>query len=89
MEYQYPMDIEWTTEEKIAVISFFQAIEKAYEKGVAKQELLNAYKRFKEVVPSKSEEKTYCAAFEKGSGYSSYRTVKKAKEAEETAIIRM
>ena len=32
MEYQYPMDVDWTTEEKIAVISFFQAVEKAYEK---------------------------------------------------------
>ncbi|MGX9292979.1 UPF0223 family protein [Bacillus sp. A015] len=89
MEYQYPMDVDWTTEEKIAVISFFQAVEKAYEKGIAKQELLNGYKRFKEVVPSKAEEKTHSAAFEKGSGYSPYRTVKSAREAEETAIIRM
>ncbi|WP_339209420.1 UPF0223 family protein [Bacillus sp. FSL R5-0432] len=89
MEYQYPMDVDWTTEEKIAVISFFQVVEKAYEKGIAKQELLDAYKRFKEVVPSKAEEKTHCAAFEKGSGYSPYHAVKTAREAEETAIIRM
>ncbi|MGG5833058.1 UPF0223 family protein, partial [Bacillus pumilus] len=65
-------DVDWTTEEKIAVISFFQAVEKAYEKGIAKQELLNTYKRFKEIVPSKAEEKTHCAAFEKESGYSPY-----------------
>ena len=89
MEYQYPMDVDWTTEEKIAVISFFQAVEKAYEKGIAKQELLDAYKRLKEVVPSKAEEKTHCAAFEKGSGYSPYHAVKTAREAEATAIIRM
>ncbi|CUB20040.1 hypothetical protein BN2127_JRS3_02138 [Bacillus safensis] len=89
MEYQYPMDVDWTTEEKIAVISFFQAVEKAYEKGIAKQELLDGYKRFKEVVPSKAEEKTHCAAFEKGSGYSPYRAVKTAREAEETAVICM
>ncbi|WP_144494258.1 UPF0223 family protein [Bacillus pumilus] len=89
MEYQYPMDVDWTTEEKIAVISFFQAVEKAYEKGIAKQELLDTYKRFKEIVPSKAEEKTHCAAFEKESGYSSYRTVKTAREAEESAMIRM
>ncbi|MEN2454482.1 UPF0223 family protein, partial [Bacillus sp. JR_15] len=80
---------DWTTEEKIAVISFFQAVEKAYEKGIAKQELLDTYKRFKEIVPSKAEEKTHCAAFEKESGYSPYRTVKTAREAEESAIIRM
>ncbi|MES9766320.1 UPF0223 family protein [Bacillus altitudinis] len=89
MEYQYPMDVDWTTEEKMAVISFFQAVETAYETGIAKQALLEAYKRFKEVVPSKAEEKTHCAAFEKGSGYSPYRTVKSAREAEETAMIRM
>ncbi|GLF90371.1 UPF0223 protein YktA [Bacillus safensis] len=89
MEYQYPMDVDWTTEEKIAVISFFQAVEKAYEKGIAKQELLNSYKGFKEVVPSKAEEKTHCAAFEKESGYSPYHAVKTAREAEETAMIRM
>ncbi|WLP61046.1 UPF0223 family protein [Bacillus pumilus] len=89
MEYQYPMDVDWTTEEKISVISFFQAVEKAYEKGIAKQELLNTYKRFKEIVPSKAEEKTHCAAFEKESGYSPYRTVKTAREAEESAMIRM
>ncbi|MGE1144220.1 UPF0223 family protein [Bacillus sp. FSL K6-2841] len=89
MEYQYPMDVDWTTEEKIAVISFFQAVEKAYEKGIAKQELLNTYKRFKEIVPSKAEEKTHCAAFEKESGYSPYRAVKTAREAEESAMIRM
>lgn len=70
MEYQYPMDVDWTTEEKIAVISFFQAVEKAYEKGIAKQELLDTYKRFKEIVPSKAEEKTHCAAFEKESVFS-------------------
>ncbi|WP_282061197.1 UPF0223 family protein [Bacillus pumilus] len=89
MEYQYPMDVDWTTEEKIAVISFFQAVEKAYEKGIAKQELLDTYIRFKEIVPSKAEEKTHCAAFEKESGYSPYRTVKTAREAAESAIIRM
>lgn len=89
MEYQYPMDVDWTTEEKIAVISFFQAVEKAYEKGIPKQELFDTYKRFKEIVPSKAEEKTHCAAFEKESGYSPYRTVKTAREAEESTIIRM
>ncbi|MGE6631242.1 UPF0223 family protein [Bacillus sp. NPDC077027] len=89
MEYQYPMDVEWTTEEKLAVIAFFQAVEKAYEKGISAKELLNAYQHFKKVVPAKSEEKTHCAAFEKGSGYSAYRTVKTAREAEETALIRM
>ena len=88
MEYQYPMDVDWTTEEKMAVISFFQAVEKAYETGIAKQALLEAYKRFKEVVPSKAEEKTHCAAFEKEVGIPLSHS-KSAREAEETAMIRM
>jgi len=42
---------------------------------------MKAYRRFKEIVPSKAEEKTLCGEFEEISGYSSYRTIKKAKEA--------
>ncbi|GHI01387.1 UPF0223 family protein [Neobacillus kokaensis] len=81
MEYQYPIDYNWSTDEIIDVVKFFEAIEKAYESGIERDELLNAYRRFKEIVPSKSEEKTICGEFEEISGYSSYRTIKKAKEA--------
>jgi uncharacterized protein YktA (UPF0223 family) len=41
---------------------------------------MNSYRRFKEIVPSKAEEKTICGEFEEISGYSAYRTIKKAKE---------
>ncbi|MEH7120420.1 UPF0223 family protein [Neobacillus vireti] len=81
MEYQYPMDYSWSTEEIVDVIKFFEAIERAYEKGIERDEVMNAYRRFKEIVPSKAEEKTLCGEFEEISGYSSYRTIKKAKEA--------
>ena len=81
MEYQYPIDYSWSTEEIVDVIKFFEAIEKAYEKGIERDEVMNAYRRFKEIVPSKAEEKTLCGEFEEQSGYSSYRTIKKAKEA--------
>ncbi|WP_066395508.1 UPF0223 family protein [Neobacillus mesonae] len=81
MEYQYPIDYSWTTEEIIDVVKFFEAIEKAYETGIERDGLLQAYRRFKEIVPSKAEEKTVCGEFEEISGYSSYRTIKKAKEA--------
>ncbi len=33
MEYQYPMNEDWTTEEAVDVIAFFQQVELAYEKG--------------------------------------------------------
>jgi uncharacterized protein YktA (UPF0223 family) len=81
MEYQYPIDYNWSTEEIVDVIKFFEAIEKAYEKGIERDEVMNIYRRFKEIVPSIAEEKKICGEFEEVSGYSSYRTIKKAKEA--------
>jgi uncharacterized protein YktA (UPF0223 family) len=80
MEYQYPIDYSWSTQEVVDVIQFFEAIEKANETGIERDELLNSYRRFKEIVPSKAEEKTICGEFEEISGYSAYRTIKKAKE---------
>lgn len=42
MEYQYPMNEDWTTEEAVDVIAFFQQVELAYEKGADREELLKA-----------------------------------------------
>lgn len=84
--YQYPIDETWSTEEIIDVVNFFSLVEQAYEKQVKRQEILGLYNRFKQIVPSKSEEKKLFAAFEEASGYSSYRTVKMAKESKEIMI---
>jgi uncharacterized protein YktA (UPF0223 family) len=81
LEYQYPIDYHWTTDEIVDVIKFYEAIERAYEKGIERDELMTIYRRFKEIVPSKAEEKTLCGEFEDMSGYSSYRAIKKAKDA--------
>lgn len=89
VEYQYPIDYDWSTEEMIDVVHFFETIEHAYEKGVDREKLLSAYNRFKEIVPSKAQEKTLCREFEEVSGYSSYRAIKKAREANSGSIIRM
>lgn len=89
MEYQYPIDYHWSTDEIVEVIGFFEAIERAYEKGIDREELLSIYRCFKEIVPSKAEEKKLCAEFEEMSGYSSYRTIKAAKEADSHALISM
>jgi uncharacterized protein YktA (UPF0223 family) len=80
VEYQYPIDYNWSTEEIVDVIKFFETIESAYEKGIERDVVMNMYRRFKEIVPSKAEEKKICGEFEEISGYSSYRTIKKAKE---------
>jgi uncharacterized protein YktA (UPF0223 family) len=89
MEYQYPFSIDWTTEEVIDVVAFFEAIEQAYEKKVKKEDLMSRYRRFKEIVPSKSEEKKICGEFEQSSGYSSYHVVKKMNESESQDWISM
>ncbi|MFS0861327.1 UPF0223 family protein [Fredinandcohnia sp. 179-A 10B2 NHS] len=89
MDYQYPISYEWSTEEVVDVIRFFENVEKAYEKGIAKEQLMSAYKRFKEIVPSKSEEKQVCGEFEETSGYSAYRVVQKAKTSTDQSIVKM
>lgn len=86
MNYQYPLEETWSTEEIVDVIHFFNLIEKAYETSVDRNELLRAYRKFKEIVPSKSEEKIYFSDFEKGSTYSSYHVVKKARDSNEQFI---
>ncbi|WP_449622473.1 UPF0223 family protein [Robertmurraya sp. Marseille-Q9965] len=89
MEYQYPIDYHWSTEEIVDVIKFFEHIEAAYEKGIERDALMSAYRRFKEIVPSKAEEKKICGEFEEMSGYSSYRTIQRAKDAESGQKIKM
>ncbi len=86
MEYQYPISLEWSTEETVDAIQFFECIEKAYENGIDREQLMKVYRRFKEIVPSKAEEKTICSEFEEVSGYSAYRVMKKAKEVESEKI---
>ena len=89
MEYQYPIDHDWSTNEMIDVVHFYEAIEKAYEKGIQRDQLLSIYRRFKEIVPSMAQEKKLCSEFEELSGYSPYRTMKVVKESNSDVIIRM
>lgn len=86
MQYSYPIDESWSTEEIIIVVEFLSQIEKAYQTGVNAQNLLMQYKKFKQVVPSMSEEKTIGRTFEQGTGYSIYRTIKQAQANKEKKI---
>lgn len=86
MNYAYPMDETWSTQEIIDVVNFFSLIEQAYEKKVRRTDLIQLYRRFKEIVPSKSREKQLFEEFKRSSGYSSYHVVKKARESEEALI---
>ena len=89
MDYQYPISNDWSTEEVIVVIHFFECVEQAYERGIDRDQLMKAYRQFKEIIRSKAEEKQVCGEFEETSGYSAYRTVMKAKEAKQAEKIKM
>jgi len=67
----------------------FEGIEQAYEKGIKREDMLEKYRRFKQIVPSKAEEKTLFREFEEVSGYASYPVVKQARELENGAWIHM
>ena len=78
--YSYPLDPSWSTEEISSVLYFLNQVEKAYEGKVDVITLLNSYASFKSIVKSKSQEKQIDRKFERESGYSTYQTVKAAKE---------
>lgn len=79
MDYNYPLRSDWSTEEIITVTDFYTMIERAYEDGVERGKVIDAYHAFKKIVPSKSEEKTLFREFEKASGYKSYPIVRDAR----------
>lgn len=78
MNINIPISLDWTKEEVIDVVQFFQGVEKAYENGIEKSEMLTLYKHFKVIVPSKSEEKQLFKQFDQESNYSCYHVVKEA-----------
>lgn len=80
MEYHYPIDLDWTNDEMVTVVTFFNAIEAFYEQQVERDYLMEQYRKFKKIVPGKAEEKQIFKEFEKGSGYNSYKAVKYAQE---------
>ena len=84
--YQYPIDLDWTSEEMAIVVKMWNGLEQAYESSISREELLSRYKAFKQVVPSKMEEKQLGNSFEKISGYQLYGTIKKAKNLETKSI---
>lgn len=86
MSYSYPIDETWSKQEIIDVVNFFNLIEQAYEKQVRRDDMITLYRRFKEIVPSKSEEKQLFAAFTKASGYAPYPVVKQARNSEVETI---
>ncbi|UCZ51878.1 UPF0223 family protein [Bacillus shivajii] len=88
-EVSFPISYDWSKDEVVDVIHFYEAIDQAYKKGVDRDLMIGLYKRFKEIVPSKSEEKQSFKDYEEQTDQSPYHVVKKAKEASPETIIKM
>lgn len=82
MGYTYPIDTSWSMDELMAVMNLFQAVEKAYEGGIAASEAMTVYRTFKNMGFSMSEEKQLNRDFLKVSGYSLYEMLQAGKRGE-------
>ncbi|PXW92632.1 uncharacterized protein YktA (UPF0223 family) [Streptohalobacillus salinus] len=82
MNYSFPIDLDWSTEEMVKVVEYLDIVEKSYHQAVSTKELIDKYKAFKTVVSSKGEEKQIGRKFEKDTGYSLYQTIETAKRTE-------
>ena len=89
MEYQYPIDMDWSTEEIVNVIAFFEAVESVYENGCERSVFMDTYRTFKSIVPGIAEEKRIGKEFEEVSGYSLYRAVQAAKKAQDGEKVKL
>lgn len=78
--------MDWSKEEIVTVIRYFESIEKAYESGIDVQELKKRYRDYKQVVPSIGEEKQLGKEFEAVSGYSPYQVMKLVKNTTTSTI---
>lgn len=78
--YDYPLSPFWDTQDIIDVMALYNAVEKAYEEGISKDEFMKCYRQYTNVVDTKSEQKQIDAAFEKVSHYSIYQVFQRAKD---------
>ncbi|MGX7051940.1 UPF0223 family protein [Leuconostoc palmae] len=78
--YTLPIDGNWSVEDIVTVSTLVDSVLKVYENGVKKEILMNNYRNFLAVIPSKSEQKQFDKDFEKQTGYSIYRTMKFASQ---------
>ncbi|WP_078381045.1 UPF0223 family protein [Sutcliffiella halmapala] len=89
MDFSYPISHDWSTDEIVDVIAFYEAVERVYEKGLERDKLMSIYRRFKEIVPGKAQERNLANEYEELSGFSIYRTIKKAKELQTGDMVKM
>ncbi len=87
--YSYPLDENWTQDEIVKVIDLYNMVEKAYESGVNREEFLQKYRSFQQVVPMMMEQKRLDKEFELESGYSIYQVFKKCRTVKNNGKVRI
>lgn len=76
--YTYPIDFElYTEEEAVTLVKFLALIEDANEGKADRDKLIKMHKKYRNIIHSISTEKQMDKEFEKISGYSIYKTLKK------------
>ncbi|ADU30912.1 UPF0223 family protein [Evansella cellulosilytica] len=84
-----PISMDWSKEEIIDVVNFYEGVDKAYKKGIDRELMLVLYHHFKKVVRSKGEEKGYFKDYEEQTDQSPYHVMKLAREAKDQKVIKM
>lgn len=84
--YEYPLDLDWSKDQMVAAVTFYELVEDAYEGTVNRDNFMAAYAGFKQVVPDKGTEKRYDRLFKEQSGYSFYRAVKAVRESDTNRV---
>jgi len=79
--YSYPIDYSYYSQEEIVVlVEFLSMIEDANTTKLDKGKLMKKYNQFRNIIGSVSAEKALDKEFERLSGYSIYKTIKKYKD---------
>ena len=78
--YSYPLDESWSQAEMVTVIALYNAVESVYESGIKREDFLQKYRDFQQVVPMKMEQRRFDREFETESGYSIYRAFQQSQQ---------
>lgn len=85
--YEYPLELDWTKEEILAVMTLLQSVESAYEGGIELDTIEQNYKEYKKYFKAIKDEKILDRKFKQASGYSMYEVIKKMKNAKDKKLV--
>ncbi|KRK80676.1 UPF0223 family protein [Companilactobacillus nodensis] len=87
--YSYPLNSDWNQDDIVKVIALYNAVETAYEHGIKREDFLQKYRAFQQVVPMKMEQKQLDKDFEFESGYSIYQVFKQSQKTKNNGKVRI